>query len=185
MEPDQSLEQLGEELNVWYVGFVYNNEFMNDVEREATRQRGRALLSEFKRVKEENLAALRIVVNQQASMPNEERVAALVPAFVSGSKLAGALSDALSDTDGVWDAVRITDAIAVILDGIGSGRQEALAPLLEHPDPRVRASAGCYLVAQMPDRVLPVLREVWESQHGKSAALTAHFAIRGWELDGK
>jgi hypothetical protein len=179
------LEQLGEQLAVWYVEWMFTQDAMSETERGREHQRGSALLAEVKRLKAENLAALRIVLNQQASMPGDERVAALLRAFVSGAKLKGALSDAVWDSDGCVDAVTITNSIAETLDGIGPARRAALAPLLGDPDPRVRASAGAYLVAQMPDRVLPVLHEVCESQRGKSASFTAHLAIRGWELDRK
>ena len=74
--------------------------------------------------------------------------------------------------------------IANASDATSSG-QAALAVLLDHADNRVRAFAGGYLIDSMPDRVLPILRDIEEKEHGNSAHFNAHFAILGWEREGK
>ena len=45
------------------------------------------------------------------------------------------------------------------LDATGAG-QVALARSLDHPDIGVRVLAGAYLIELMPDRVVPMLREI-------------------------
>ena len=57
--------------------------------------------------------------------------------------------------------MRLTDGIVKALDRIGSGRA-ALAVLLDHRDPGVRALAGVYLIDLLPERVSPILRQVEE-----------------------
>lgn len=63
--------------------------------------------------------------------------------------------------------------IAGALDGMGAGRA-SLAVLLHSPDARVRASTGAYLIKLMPDRVLPILREIEE---GKGAVVPLSMRI--------
>jgi hypothetical protein len=61
----------------------------------------------------------------------------------------------------------------------------SLAVLLHSPDARVRASAGAYLIKLMPDRVLPILREIEEGEGGSSAGFHAHWALLRWEQENK
>ena len=70
------------------------------------------------------------------------------------------------------------------LDEMRSGRV-ALARLLDHPDPGVRASAGAYLIDMMPDRVVPVLRQIEERNKGSSAGFSAHWVLLDRELKQK
>ena len=76
--------------------------------------------------------------------------------------------------------------IANALDATSNGRA-ALAVLLDHPDYRVRATAGAYLliVNLMPERVVPILREIDERSEGRSADFTAHWALLDWDLKQK
>jgi hypothetical protein len=37
----------------------------------------------------------------------------------------------------------------------------------------------------MPDRVVPILREIMEKEHANSAHFTAYFALLRWEHDPK
>jgi hypothetical protein len=130
------------------------------------------------------LAALTTLLNRQDVATEDERVATLVRGFALGSKLACALHDELLDVNGETEVLRLVKAIVDRMDTMGSGRT-ALAVLLDHPDPRVRAHAGASLVRLMPDRVLPILREIEEKSDGDSADFTAHWAIMGWEREGK
>ena len=41
------------------------------------------------------------------------------------------------------------------------------------------------IVGLMPERVLPVLHEIADKGLGDSADFTAHWAIVGWEREGK
>lgn len=80
--------------------------------------------------------------------------------------------------------MRRLDAIFKALDTTGAG-QVGLARLLDHPDVGVRVLAGAYLIELMPDRVVPMLREIDESAGGSSPGFTAHFALLRWDYDGK
>jgi hypothetical protein len=92
----------------------------------------------------------------------------------------------LGDIDGANKIVGLMNEIANALDAIGPGRV-ALAGLLDHPDDRVRASAGAYLLVAglMPERVLTVLHEIEKKGLGDSADFTAYWAIVHWEREGK
>ena len=59
--------------------------------------------------------------------------------------------------------------------------------LLDNADNRGAHSPGAYLliVGLMPERVLPVLHEIADKGLGDSADFTAHWAIVGWEREGK
>ena len=96
------------------------------------------------------------------------------------------LKDELGDIDGCEQDRGLMNEIANALDAIGPGRV-ALAGLLDHPDDRVRASAGAYLLIAglMPERVLSVLHEIGDKGLGDSADFTAHWAIVHWEREGK
>ena len=76
--------------------------------------------------------------------------------------------------------------IATALDATDHGRA-ALAVLLDDYDERVRASAGSYLLILnlMPERVVPILREIDQTNQGASADFTAHWALLDWELKQK
>jgi hypothetical protein len=76
------------------------------------------------------------------------------------------------------------DAIIKTLDTIGSGRV-ALAALLDHADPGVRALAGAYLIDLMPERVGPILRQIEEKAGGRSAGFRAHWVLLAWQREGK
>jgi hypothetical protein len=78
------------------------------------------------------------------------------------------------------------DGIVLALDAIGSGRA-ALAVLLDHADPGVRALAAVYLIDLMPERIVPMLRQIEEEEEmrGRSARFRAHWTLLAWELDGK
>jgi hypothetical protein len=92
----------------------------------------------------------------------------------------------LQDIDGANKLVALMNEIANALDATGPGRA-VLAGLLDHPDDRVRASAGAYLLSAglMPERVLSVLHEIEDKGLGDCADFTAHWAIVHWEREGK
>ena len=108
------------------------------------------------------------------------RVASLVRAFEFAATLKGALIDELSDTEGANELVMKMNAIASTLDESPPGRAP-LAALIDHAKDSVRASAGAYLVDLMPDRVVPILREIDQKNDGASAEFTAHWALLDWD----
>jgi hypothetical protein len=76
------------------------------------------------------------------------------------------------------------DAIVKALHTIGSGRT-ALVVLLDCPDPGVRALAGAHLLDLMPERVVPILRQIEAKADGSSASFRAQWALLAWEREGK
>jgi hypothetical protein len=186
MELDESIVQLGAKLDEWLDG---NLATFASQDREAQGNalfRGFEITKELDRLKAEGLAAIRALLNRRGASTEDQRVASLVRGFEFAAKLKHTLRDELSDTNGANKIVGLMNKIANALDATGSGRR-ALAVHLDHADARVRASAGAYLltVNLMPERVVPVLREIEEKERGNSAHFTAHWAVLGWELEGK
>ena len=185
MEIDESIAQLGEKLQEWFYGNVPT--FASD-DRQAQAEallRGFELVKEFDRLKADGLAALTALLARQDVTTEEQRVASLIRGFEFGAKLADTLHDEIRDiADGETKVVHLMDEIVKGLNAIGSGRA-ALAVLLDHPDAGVRALAGFYLIDLMPERVVPILRQIEEKKDASSALFRAHWALLGWELDGK
>jgi hypothetical protein len=141
------------------------------------------LIRDLELLKAEGMAAITAMLNKQGGTTQSERAASLVRCFECAAKLKHALSDTV-DTDGANQVIHLMGAIVSQLEAIGVGRT-ALTALLDDPNAGVRASAAAWLVNLMPDRALPVLRAVEESEFANSAHFTAHWAILGWELEGK
>jgi hypothetical protein len=184
MEIDVSIAQLGTKLDESFDGNVDTFASPDRVAQVNALLRGVAIAKELDRLKADGLAALTALLDRQDASTEDERKASLVRGFEFGSRLAHTLHDELSDTDGETKVAHLAYAIVKTLDGIGSGRA-ALAVLLDHPDTGVRASAAAYLVDLMPDRVVPILREIDQKEGGSSADFTAHWALLDWELKQK
>ncbi len=184
MEIDESIVQLGAKLDEW---FDASQATFASQDREAQGKallRGFAIAKELDRLKADGLAAITALLNRRETVTDAERAASLTRGFEFAAKLKHALRDELTDTDGANEIVGLLNEIANALDGIGSGRA-ALAVLLDHPDTGVRASVAAYLVDLMPDRVVPLLREIDQKEGGSSADFTAHWALLDWELKQK
>jgi hypothetical protein len=183
-EPDESIVQLAARLDQW---FDRNVATFASQDRDA---QGRALHSGFEivgaldRVKDEGLTAIAALLNRHDSVTEDQRDASLLRGFALGARLAHTLHDELSDTDSESKVIHLMDEIVKALDAIGPGRA-ALAALLDHSDAGVRASAGAYLIDLMPERVVPMLREIDEKEHANSAHFTAAWAVLAWEREGK
>ena len=186
MEIDDAIVQLGAKLDAWLDD---NLATISSVDRAA---QFKALLSgieitkELDLLKAKGMAAITALLKRQGTVTDEERAASLIKAFEFAAKLEGALKDELQDVDGANNLVTLMDEITKTLDTTGPGRA-ALARFLDHPDDRVRSSAGAYLlsVGLMPERVLPVLHEIEDKGLGDCADFTAHWAIVHWEREGK
>jgi hypothetical protein len=184
VEIDEAISRLGAKLDKWF------DETRATFASESRKEQINALLSGFELVKEldrlksEGTAALARLLSGDGLVSSDERVASLLRGFEFAAKLADTLHDELLDTDGETKVVRLMDAIANTLDSLGSGRS-ALAALLDNPNPGVRAAAGVYLIRLMPDRVVPILREIDDAEGGNSAGFNAHWAILRWEREGK
>lgn len=181
MQTDKALTDLAAKLDAW---FDESSDTFASEDRSAQAKviiRGVAIINELDRVRSEGLATLRRLINRRDAATDEERTAILVRGFEFGAKLRHALHDELLDTDGETKVAHSMHAIVKALDEMTSGRV-ALAELLDHPDPSVRASAGAYLIDMMPDRVVPVLRQIEESNEGSSAGFSAHWVLLDRDL---
>jgi hypothetical protein len=184
MQLDKSFAALGSDLDQW---FEENSATFTSLDRMAqwgALRAGIEIQKKLDSLKAEGLAAMASLIKRSDVVPNGERTASFIQAFEFGAKLSATLYDELLDVDGFNKTVRLMNQIAKTLDAQEPGRS-VLSVLLEHPDIRVRASAGTYLVDLMPEQVVPVLRKIDERQGGKSADFTAHWALLDWELKQK
>jgi hypothetical protein len=178
---DETIARLGAKLDAW---FDSNQAIFVSEDKQAhadALRAGFAILDELDTMKSAGLAAIAAILRPQSGIGPEEQAAALVRGFEFAARLKAALHDELADIDGGNELVTKMNLIADALDQGGRGRV-ALAVLLRHADDSVRASAGAYLVDLMPDRVVPILREIDQKDEGTSAGFTAHWALRDWEL---
>jgi hypothetical protein len=130
------------------------------------------------------ISKIQSVIDDASLKPDDARVEELVEAFKLGARFKAVLKDELGQTDTCNHIIGQLNAIATALDKIGGGRGPALAPLLDDSDLAIGATAGAYLVELMPDRVVPLLHRIAdEAERGSSAAFTAYWAYRGYELD--
>jgi hypothetical protein len=186
MDIDDAIVQLGAKLDAWW-----EDDISPLLESEDRVAQAKALLSgfelakEFDRLKADGLAAISALLARQDETTDEQRVASLIRGFEFGARLADTLHDEFHDiADGENKVVRLIDEIVIALNAIGSGRA-ALAVLLDHPDAGVRADAGGYLIDLMPQRVVPILRQIEAKADGSCASFTAHWALLAWEREGK
>jgi len=186
VEIDDAITQLGAKLDAWLDNNLATLPSMDGAAQFKALLAGIEITKELDLLKAKGMAAINALLKRQGAVTDEERAASLIKAFEFAAKLEGALKDELQDIDGANKIVGLMNEIANALDAIGPGRT-ALAGLLDHTDDRVRASAGAYLliVGLMPERVLPVLHEIEDKGLGDSADFTAHWAIVGWEREGK
>ena len=181
---DESIVQLGAKLDQWFVENIATFASQDRVAQGKALLRGFEIAKQLDRLKADGLAAITSLLNRAASVAEDERAASLMGAFEFGSRLADTLHDELLDTDGETKVWRLMDAIVQELNTIGRGRA-ALADLFDHLDAGVRASAGAYLIDLMPDRVVPMLREVDEKEDANSAHFNAHWTLLAWKCERK
>ena len=183
-EVDERIVELGAKLDEWLDGNLTTLPFQDRRTQAKALLRGFDIVKEFDRVKADGLKAITALLNRHDHVTADRRAASLVRGFEFGAKLAHSLHDELLDTDGESKVLRLMDTIVQALDKIGSGRA-ALALVLNHPDAGVRVSAATYLIDLMPERVVPILREIDKKGGGNSAYFTAHWALLAWEREGK
>jgi hypothetical protein len=184
MEIDDAIVQLGAKLDAWLDNNLATISSMDRLAQFKALLAGIKITKELDLLKAQGMAAITALLERQGA--DEERAASLIKAFEFAAKLEGTLKDELQDIDGANKLVVLMNQIADALDAAGSGRAN-LAGLLGHPDDKVRASAGAYLLSEglMPERVLPVLHEIEKKGLGDCADFTAHWAIVHWEREGK
>ena len=181
---DDAIVQLAAKLDAWLDGNLATISTMDRVAQFKALLAGIEISNELDRLKVKGLAAITALLNRQDAVTEDERVATLVRGFEFGSKLACTLHDELLDVNGETEVLRLVKAIVDRLDTVGSGRA-ALIVLLDHPDATVRAHAGASLLRLMPNRVVPILRDIEEKERGNSAHFTAYNAILYWQHEGK
>jgi hypothetical protein len=184
MEIDDAIVQLGAKLDAWLDDNLATIPTMDRVAQFKALLAGVEITKELDHLKAKGLKAISELLKRRDAVTESERAASLIRGFEFAAKLASTLSDELMDTDGYNKIIGRMNDIAESLDSIGRGRT-ALAVLLDHPDDRVRAKAGAYLMPLMPERVLPILHEIEGKGKADNADFTAHNAILYWEREGK
>jgi hypothetical protein len=185
METDESIVRLGAQFDEWFDENIATFASRDHVAQSKALLRGTKIANELDRFKAEGLTAIIALLNHHDPVTDDDqRAASLLRGFVLGARLAGALHDELLDTDGETKVVHLMDEIVKALDAISPGRA-TLAVLFDHSDAGVRASAGAYLIDLMPDRVVPMLREIDKQEYANSAHFTAAWAALAWELERK
>ena len=142
------------------------------------------LSKQIDRIKAKGLAALKALLKGGNTATEKDRVASLVGGLRFSARLAHTLHDELLDTTGETEVVGLMHDIVHQLDEARPRPRRALtAP--RRPRCGVRAYAGAYLIRLMPDRAIPVLRDIEEEEDANSAHFTAYFARMIWEREGK
>jgi hypothetical protein len=184
MDVDELIAELGEKLDAWFDRNVSTFASEDRVAQSKGLLAGIEIAKELDRLKAKGLTAIKALVNRHDTITEDQRVASLVRGFEFVAKLEHTLSDELMDTDGVNKIVLLMNSIVDTLDATGPSRA-TLTVLLDHPDDGIRASAGAYLIDLMPDRVVPILRQIDERHDGSSANFTAHWALLDRKLKEK
>src|ERR1700682_5770051 len=186
MEIEDAIVQLGAKLDAWLDNNLATIASMDRLAQFKALLAGVEITKELDLLKAQGMAAITALLKRQGAPTDEERAASLIKGFEFAAKLEGTLKDELQDIDGANKLVALMNEIANALDATGPGRA-VLAGLLDHPDDRVRASAGAYLLSAglMPERVLSVLHEIEDKGLGDCADFTAHWGLVQWERGGK
>ncbi len=184
MDINETIAQLGTKLDEWFDGNGGTFASNDRATQGKAILRGIEIVKEIDRIKAKGSTALTALLKPAGIAENQDRVVSLVGGFRFGARLAHTLHDELLDTTGEAKVVDLMDEIVHQLDELDPGRA-ALLPLLGDPDAGVRAYAGAYLIKLMPDRAIPVLRDIEEKEDANSAHFTAYFALMFWEREGK
>ena len=184
MDINDRIAQLGQKLDEWFDGSGATFASNDRAAQGKAILRGIEIVKEIDRIKANGLAALKALLKAGNTATEQDRVASLVGGLRFGARLAHTLHDELGDTTGENQVVGLMHEAVHQLDRLDPGRV-ALLPLLGDPDAGVRAYAGAYLIRLMPDRAIPVLRDIEEKEDANSAHFTAYFALVMWEREGK
>lgn len=182
MEIDESIAQLAVKLDAWFETNVSTFEFADRVAQGRAIHDGVILVRELDELKRRGLTALTMLIEDRNSATREQRAAALLAGFRFGARLADTLHDELLDTKAETKIVRLMRMIVDALDEIDP-RRVTLTTLLNDPDAGVRAYAGAYLIKLMPERVIPILRDIEEQQKANSAHFSASWTLLRWERE--
>jgi hypothetical protein len=183
MEIDQLIVQLGA-LDEWLDGNLDAFGSQDQVAQSKALLAGIQIAKDIDRLKAEGIAALAALLDGQDPIAHDERANSLIKGFEFGAKLGDTLHDGLLDTEGETKVARLMDSIVMALDKIAPGRI-ALAVLLDHADAGVRALAGAFLIDLIPQRAIPVLREIDQQEDDSSASFNAHWTLLAWDREGQ
>jgi hypothetical protein len=180
----ESIAQMAEKLDAWWNDF--SSLLISDDRAMQTKAlvRGAGIVKELDRLKADGAAAITSILNRPQPGAESECVASLLRAFIFSARLANTLHDELLDTDGENEIWRLMDKIVQGLDKTSHGRA-GLDVLIGHPVPRVRGAAGAYLIDLLPDRVIPMLREVEDNEDANSSHFNAYWTLLAWEREHK
>ena len=184
MEIDQAIVQLGINLDDWFDKNRATFESQDRAAQGTALLRGFDLVRKLDRLKADGMAAIAALLARNEPISSDERVASLLRGFEFAARLADLLYDELLDTEGEHAVRRSMDALVQALDKVDRGRK-ALDALFESPDAQVRGTAAAYLIDLVPERAVPLLREIEESEHANSAHFNAHWALLAWERERK
>jgi hypothetical protein len=106
----------------------------------------------------------------------DERTAMLLEAFEFCARTRVVAFDEAADTDSGNAATKHLAEIAEALDAIPPGRRSALVPFLDNANRGVQAAAAVHLKAILPERAIPILKEIKAKDHG-SAGWSAFWAL--------
>src|SRR5581483_1934530 len=130
MEIDQTIIQLGTELDEWFNTNRATFESQDRAAQGTALLRGFELVKKLDRLKADGMAAFAGLLAQNESISSDERVASLLRGFEFAARLADVLHDELLYTDGENAVWRSMEAVVQALDKIGRGRV-ALEALFE------------------------------------------------------
>lgn len=107
----------------------------------------------------------------------DNRVKTLLKAYEFCARRRDVAKDVLGDVNTYNKITKQMIALAKEFEEIKPDWKLLLVPFLDHTNAAVRASAAEDLVKLMPERALPVLRQLEEEHRGTSAGMIAYWAI--------
>jgi hypothetical protein len=119
----------------------------------------------------------------RAAKGEAELIARLIELFRFSARLRGISYDELDDQETGKKATQATFDAAQQLKSIVPAGLVALTELLADPSVCVRCAAAIHVLKVIPDKAIPVLNEVEEAGRGTIAAVSAGFALRGYQRE--
>ena len=140
---------------------------------------GRKLAANEKAIEaaqEDRRAAMAKAVAEAETVSDpDERTKKLLAAFVFCVKSACAANDEGQDIDTYNFGIRQLSKVGRALEAMSPSRFDALTQFLDSPDNQLRGFAAVWLKDDMPERVLPILKEVNKTQSFGSGVGTQVF----------
>jgi hypothetical protein len=180
---EDGLERLMQTMEEEVSRFNSATEAQDPAAQQAIILRLAGIAKELDAIKSRQRAALAAVLDPPGpgSSDDGDRVAQLLRAFEFCAKLRSLAKDVLGDNETANAAGFRKHDVVKELDAMVPAQRSALAVLLDHPHPGVRVSAASSLVNSMPERAVPVLREVHAKERGRSAGSIAFVALFAYD----